>query len=185
MARSTLGALAQEFGDALDPLRLAFEDEDAFIGFMLSLGWNATGTIQPIQDLKGLVDGVSELIGDDGIDPARVGELVGRLDRVFSTVRGLSTISAGAVGASIDINEFRADFPRQLLDLLVVLHLQRRKPKIGRLLELLGIISQRPIDQTATRPAYLRRRVDWRAFIRALRDPGAPFRDAYRFGESM
>ena len=184
MARSTLAALAQEFGDALDPLRLAFENEDAFIGFMLSLGWNATGTIQPIQDLSVLVDGVAELIGDDGVDPARVGELVGRLDRVFSTVRGLSTIGAGAVGASIDINEFRAAFPRQLLDLLVVLHLQRRKPKIGRLLELLGIISQRPIDQSATRPAYLRRRVEWRAFIRALRDPSAPFRDAYRFGES-
>jgi hypothetical protein len=183
-ARGTLAAIAEELTDALHPLMLAFEDEDAFTGFLALLGWNASGVIQPIQDLGSAVSGAIELVGDEGVEPARALELVGRLGQLFTRIRALATISAGSLGGAIDVTEFQTDFPGQLLDFLVVDHLQHRRPKIGRLLQLFGVIRLREMAETPTRPAYVRREVDWRAFVGALRDPTAPFRAAYRFGQS-
>lgn len=182
-SRSTLAALAEELTQALDPLVLAAEDEDAFVGFMRVLGWNASGVIQPIHDLGGLVAGARELVATDGIDPARVAELVGRLSGVYTAIRGLVSANAASLGASINVAEFQAEFPRQLVDFLVVDYLQYQRPKLGRLLELFGVLRVRDVAATATRPAYVRREVDWRGFVRALRDPTAPFKTSYRFGQ--
>ena len=181
-SRSTLAALAQELTDALDPLILAFESADAFEGFMRVLGWTTTGVIQPVQDLASLVTGAKELIADGSIDASQVGELVGRLKRAYDGIRALSSVSAGSLGPSIDVAEFQADFPGQLLDYIVVDYLQHRRPKIGRLLQLFGVIREREIAKTATRPPYVRREVYWHAFAQALKDPRGPFRDAYAYG---
>src|SRR6266542_429670 len=153
--RSTLAALAEELTDALDPLVLAFESADALEGFMRVLGWNTTGVIQPVQDLASLVNGAKELIGDGGVDVSQVAELVGRLSQAYSAIRALSSVSAASVGPSIDVAEFQADFPGQLLDFIVVDYLEHRRPRIGRLLQLFGILREREIAASATRPAYV------------------------------
>lgn len=181
--RSTLAALAEELADALDVLVLPLENEDAFVSLLQMLGWNATATIQPITDLRSVISGVRELV-DAGVEPEQVPELVGGLNQVFSAIRGLSTISGGSLGGAIDVNEFQADFPRQLVDFLVVEHLLNRRRKIGKLLELFGIIRRREVAATPTRPEYVRREVDWRGFVGALRDPTSSFRNAYRWGQS-
>lgn len=181
-SRGTLAALAEELTNALDPLVLAIESADAFEGFMRFLGWTTTGVIQPVQDLAGLAAGAKELVADGNVDASRVVELVGRIGQAYTGIRGLSSISAAAVGPSIDVAEFQADFPGQLVDFLIVDHLEHRLPKIGRLLQLFGILREREIAKTATRPTYIRREIDWHAFSQALKDPTGPFRDAYAFG---
>ena len=180
--RSTLAALAEEITAALDPLVLAFGSADAFEGFMRVLGWNTTGVIQPVQDLASLVAGAKELIANGGVDVSQVAELVGRVSKAYSAIRELSSVNAASLGPSINVAEFQADFPGQLLDFIVVNHLEHRRPKIGRLLQLFGILREREIAATATRPAYVRREIDWHAFAQALKDPSGPFRDAYAFG---
>jgi len=181
----TLTELADELAALVEPLALAVgSPPESLVSFMGQLGWNTNQMIPAIGDLGAIVAAVRELVeGDEGLDPADVMQLIGKAAALFGAIRDLSNIGGGLPG-TIDLNEFKNDFPGQVVQYLVVEHLLNNRPTIGALLLTLGVI--RLIDRPAAgqRPPYLRREIAFADIQKSLSDPLILFKNTYRWGQA-
>src|SRR5688572_28309876 len=110
---------------------------------MRRLGWNTNGFISPLSGLGEIVNGISSLTQQETLEDADVSALLTRLTQFFAALRGLR--SASGLPSSIDANAFRSEFPGQLRDYLFVEYLLGQQPRLGRALQLGGVIRIREI----------------------------------------
>lgn len=176
--RDTLIVLAEQLALALQPLDAVLGSPDALRDFLEDLGWNfdvvpaALDSLRlPVQEAFGLV---SKPDGMDAADGARV------ISSVRAASQAILRLGSDA-GLAAD---FRDEFPRQVLDYLVVEHLLNNQPRFGYLLVMLGIVSLEEMPAAGTRIAYLRRDLAWESLSPLLRDPRAFLANIYRWGES-
>lgn len=178
MARDPLAALAEELGRALQPLVDAASSPAALHDLLLDLGWEIDPVPPAVQALRAPAEQVFRLV--DGAAELDAGDLL----TVLNGVRGLATAVAGLAGAAGLPPGFGAAFPRDLVDYLVVDYLLHQQPRVGALLEALGILRRERVEAAGGRPAHIRRTVAYEAMARLVDDPLALFHGAYRWGES-
>ncbi len=81
-------------------------------------------------------------------------------------------------------SDFKNEFPKQLVEYLLVEYLLNQQPRWGYLLMALGVIRLEEIPAQGTRPAYLRRTLAFGDFGELIDNPLVFFKNAYRWGQS-
>ncbi len=175
---AALEGLAVEFALAFQPLDNALRSPDALRDFLAQLGWEFPTAPAAIAALRAPVTAVSALAEDSTDDTlGDIGTLIDAIRSVFAAVDGLKT------GAGLPA-DFAAEFPRQLIDYLIVTYLLGNQARWAEILRTLGIIrlEQRPAD--AGRPAYLEHTIAFADLGTFFADPISFVANRYEWGQS-
>jgi Family of unknown function (DUF6603) len=177
-SRNTLIVLAEQLALSLQPLDAVMGSPEALRDFLEELGWKFDAAPSPLDSLRAPVQEAFGLVnGSDGTE-----ELDGA--RLLSSVRAACQ-SIMLLGSDAGLpTDFRDEFPRQLVDYLVVEHLLNNQPRIGCLLMLLGIVSLEERPAAATRAPFLHRAFAWESLSPLLRDPPSFLKTVYRWDTS-
>ena len=175
--RDTLAILAEELGFALEPLTTAFKSPASLRDFLEELGWDFAAVPAAIDALRVPVEQAVALVQGDEVSAAQVPDLLNRVRAGFNAVSDLG--SAGGLA-----NDFKDEFPRQLVDYLLVEWLLRHQPQWGYLLLALGIIRLEERAAAPPRPAYVRRVFAFEDFGAFFGDPLIFFKNSYQWGQS-
>src|SRR5215218_1100017 len=182
-ARDTLTIIAEEIGLALRPLQELVETPEDAESFLKDLGWDTNGPVQSVQDLVTVAAPVAAILESGEINTGNVQALLAAIKNLVTAIEALST-KADAAYANITATaaEFKADFPRQLPQYLIVEYLLNEHDRVGSLLQLAGLIRVTRVEPTATRPEYLRREVQFDAFGQLFSNPLALLQTRYGWG---
>jgi hypothetical protein len=172
----TLDALVEELGLALDPLVAAFSSTDAFRDFLEDLGWDFNNVPAALDALRTPI-GQANAGAQDEIASGQRADMRNRIQASFEAISSLG--SGGGLPA-----EFANEFPRQLVDYLLVTWLLRHQPRIGYLLMLMGIVRLEEKAATATRPAYLQRKFAFEDLGTFFQNPIEFWKNTYGWGQS-
>lgn len=176
--RDTSTVLAEQLALALHPLDAALGMPDALRDFLEDLGWRFDAAPAALDSLRSPVQQAFALVSNpDGLQDADRAQLV---ERVHAASLAIARLGSDVTLAA----DFRSEFPRQLVDYLVVEHLLGNQPRIGYLLMMLGIISVDEQPATGARPRYIRRQFAWEGLAPLLGDPRAFLAAVYRWGTS-
>ncbi|MGC5567825.1 DUF6603 domain-containing protein [Streptomyces sp. FR-108] len=198
----TFDVVVAEIGQALLPLREALASPAAFTAFLQKLGWRAEDIPQPVRDLgaaaETLFDTLHKLLGDGGVN---VGGSLGSngsagadisADDVARALRAIQDLIGGirAIAAAPDsafpapllADGFKTEFPRQLLDHLIITYLRRFHPSVAFALRSLGVIKATYVPQTGGRPPHVRVSLDLTDLPKVLGDPSLVLKNAFGWG---
>lgn len=182
----TFETLLAEMGLALLPLRSALASPQACTGLLRELGWTVVDVPQPLRKLRTSVDTLAETVRamvDGGLSAEDVPRVLGALQALVGGIREIATAPDSEVPEFLRADGFAEHFPKQLIDHLVVGHLQRHRPALGFALRTLGVVKARYVAPAGNRPGYRHVSLDLADLPRALTDPAAVLKDAYGWGE--
>jgi Family of unknown function (DUF6603) len=178
--KDTLSIIAEEIGSALAPLKDMVESENAFRSSMKILGWDATQAVQPITDLVNLVDPIITLLESGEINLGNITQLLSLIKNLVTGIEGLiSKPDSLFSGIASTANEFKNDFPSEIGQYLLVEYFLNQRPKVGSLLQLLGIITTTSVSATGTRPAYFRKEIHFDKIGTIFSNPLKLLQDLY------
>jgi hypothetical protein len=182
-SKNILTTVAAETRSFFEPLFSAFEEPVYFQTFMMQLGWVFSEISQPFQQLANALNDLMSLLEDDDVTADDVTTICEKMTGILSSISNLSSIDASDLPVSVDLNEFRNEFPEQLMQFLLVDYLMSANNKIGTLLKLLGVIRIFRVEASGPRPAYFKREIALNQIGNVLKDPVATFKGAYRWGQ--
>lgn len=207
--QGTFDKLLAGIGQALLPLREAVASPQACIGLLHQLGWTVDDPPAPLRALgtttDTLYDSLRRLLGDGGLNEGAPGLRIpapGKSERasaatasadeaarVLAAVQGLVTAIRAiadapdsAIPPHLRADGFREQFPRQLLDHLIITYLQRFHPSVGFGLRALGVIKAAYVPPTGSRPSHTRMTLDVTDVPKVLDDPSLVLKNAYGWG---
>src|SRR5262245_60004327 len=170
--------LADELALVLQPLKAAFDSPGSLRDFLEELGWDFDVAPAAIGSLQTPVENVFALVSDaDGIDAADIPRVITSVRAVFQAISRLASDASLAA-------DFKNEFPRQLVDYLVVDYLLNNLPRIGYLLMALGIVTCEERPAASPRPAYLFRGFAWERLSPLLHNPLALLKSVYHWGQT-
>ncbi|MGW6979121.1 DUF6603 domain-containing protein [Streptomyces sp. NPDC054932] len=181
----TFETLLTEIGLALVPLRSALVSPQTCAGLLRELGWYAPEVPQVLQGLRGPVDTLADILAgllDGELAADDVPRVLGALQALIGGIRAITGAPDEAVPEHLRADGFKEHFPRQLIDHLVIGHLQRHRPALGFALSALGVVTSRYEPPAGNRPGHTRLVLDLSDLPRALTDPAAVLRDAHGWG---
>src|SRR4029453_16091119 len=178
----TFELIARHLVLAVEPLRRAVADVDAFSAFLRQLGWDATSLAPAFQARAGIVrDALAELdsLADDP-GPDDVARVLDQVRRLYEALTAIAETPAGIDPA--DAATFAAELAERLLELLLTDYLAAALPGVHQALTMLGVIRAEHHQATATRPAHVRTRLRWDQLARLFTDPGSLPSAVYGWG---
>ena len=177
--RDTLTVIAEEIAFALQPLTAAFSSTGALRDFLEELGWDFATPPAAVEALRAPAEAVLALVEsrEGGVDSSLIADLLEDAAATFNAINQLKS------GAGLP-NDFKNEFPAQLVQFLLVEYLRRRRSKLGFLLIVLGIIRLEEIPSAGSRPAYLKRVFAFSDFNQLFGDPLVFFKNGYSWGQS-
>lgn len=176
----TLSIIAEEIASAFTPLKDMVETPDAFISSMKELGWDANQVVQPVQDLVNLVNPVIALLETGEVNISNVKQLLSLIKDLINGIEGLTSKSDSLFsGITATASEFKNDFPSEIGQYVLVEYFLHQRPKVGSLLQLLGIITTTEVNATATRPAYFRKEIHFDKIGTIFSNPLKLLQDLY------
>ncbi|GHC68309.1 DUF6603 domain-containing protein [Streptomyces flavofungini] len=208
--QGTFDKLATEVGQALLPLRDAIASPQAFVGLLRELGWAVDEPPAPLRALGTSVDtlynSLRRLLGDGGLnegapgvrEPAPVkpesttaadvaadeaARVIAAVQGLVTAIRDIADAPDAVIPPALRADGFREQFPRQLLDHLVISYLRRFHPSVGFGLRALGIVKAVYVPPTGSRPAHTRMTLDVTDLPKVLDDPSLVLKNAYGWGE--
>src|SRR5437667_2230260 len=141
--RSTLSILAEELGKLLAPFGQALTSPQDFSAFMRELGWDFQVLPMPLEAFATPLQAIEEGVQQFASDPSEVQNLIELLKSFFSLLEGLKNLPPALFPPTIDINEFKNDFPGQIVQFLVIEYLENEHPNVGYFLKTMGAIRER------------------------------------------
>ncbi|MFG2874552.1 DUF6603 domain-containing protein [Streptomyces sp. NPDC048337] len=174
-----------EIGLALVPLSSALTSPQSCTGLLRELGWYAPEIPQPLAALRTGVDTLTETLRglvDGGFGADDVPRVLGAVQALVGGIRAIASAPDEAVPEHLRADGFREHFPKQLIDHLVIGHLQRHRPALGFALRALGVVKSRYVPPAGNRPEHTRLTLDLTDLPRVLTDPAAVLKDAHGWG---
>lgn len=179
-----MAALAEQIASVFVPLKDALASPKAFSAFMFDLGWDFSVVPQPVQDLSTPLTAVIDALEAGDISGANVGALLGKIISLVTGIKDLATAPAGLFPTTVNVNDFKNEFPGQLIQFLVVEYLLGNQAKWGQLMKAIGIIRLNHQPAVGLRPAYKKREIAWEDLGNFFNDPTGVFTNAYNWGAS-
>lgn len=173
-----LELLAEELSLALQPLVAAFASPDALRDFLETLGWDFPAAPDAVVALGAPLQTLYDLV--NGTDAVPAGQQQSLLDSLLSLLKVIAQLASNP-GLT---DEFKNDFPGQLIDYLVFEYLYSRHRRIGTLLRLVGLLQTEAKSAAGDRPAYNRRIVDLQGLGKLFSDPLGYIGGGYSWGQS-
>ncbi len=174
--RDTLGTLAGEFAAAFERFSAAFRTPVAFADLLEEMGWRFNPVPQSVTNLQGPVGAVVDFISQGEVAADEVPTLLALILAAYQAISDLE--HASDVSA-----EFQSEFPRQLVDFMLVDYFLARQPRWGFLLMALRIIRLEPASP-AGRPKFVRRVFAVEDLGPLLSEPLAFLKSSYKWDQS-
>ena len=175
--KDTLIEIAEEIVLVFKPFQMALEGPDEFSYFMRQLGWDFSQIPTVIDGLRPVIESVINIVESGNFEMGSIGDL----SSVISAIKAIKE-SNGPLPGTINPNEFKNEFPGQLLQTLTVDYLLTHRAKTGKTLKAIGIIRFEDVAETPTRLAYTKKEIAWNDIGNFFNDPGAIFANAYQWG---
>lgn len=182
--QDTLAVIATEIGSALEPVATALRSPQSFAAFMERLGWNFTAVPPALSALTAPAEQIALLLRDGGVSTGEIPQLLAAIANFSATVSAIPSQAASNFPAGLDVAAFKNEFPRQIIDYLVVDYLLRRQPGWGNLLKLAGVLRLEDVVASASRPAFTHRSIAWEDLGQFLSDPTLVLRNTYHWGQA-
>ena len=182
--QDTIAVLATEIGSALQPAGSAFRSSQSFSAFMESLGWNFNAVPGALNSLIAPAEQISAILQDGEVSTAEIPQLLAAITGFIAAANAVASQPAGSFPAGLDVAAFKSEFPRQLIDYLVIDYLLRRQPGWGNLLKLAGVLRLEDVAASVSRPAFTRRSMAWEDLGRFFSDPTLVLQNAYHWGQA-
>jgi hypothetical protein len=181
--QDTVGSVAGEIASAFQPLADAFGSPQGFAAFMESLGWTMNAVPPALSPLGDAAGQFAALLRGNGSDPS-VPELLQAIVGFTGAVNGIASQPDANFPSGLDVAAFKAEFPQQLVDALVIDYLTDRLGGWGALLQLGGVIRLEDVPAAAGRPAFTRRSIAWADLGDFLNAPASIPQNAYLWGQA-
>ena len=188
--RDTFSLAVEEMALALLPLRNAISSPERFVSFMAQMGWQVDSVPEPLVNLAGGLAGLittlqrivrNQQSGAD-INLADIDELLQAVQDVFEGIQAIRAAPDAAFPPSLIADNFKAEFPAQLVQFLVINHLTRLHPRLAFVLRALGVIQINYIPAAGNRRPFMRYRIVFSDLPKLLEDPSLIFTNAYGWG---
>lgn len=192
--------IVTEIGKLLLPLQKALDSPAAFQSLLRELGWDADTIPQPLRNLAADLDilftQLQKLVGGglsfDGSVSTDSAEIDINLEDVIRTIEAIKNVVDGiddivnapdaAFPAALIADNFKAEFPIQLISYLVNRYLQLHRPGIGFALQTLGITKIRYRPAVGNRPSYADYTLDFSGIPKLFDDPKILLENAFGWG---
>lgn len=182
--RNTLTSIAEEIGLILQPLGSVLQSPEGFTVFMMELGWYFEEIPQPLSNLTSPIETALNLIKDGEVDPSKIDDLLGAIGSFLNALENIKNQPNNLFPDTIDADEFKSEFPGQLIQFLAVEYFLNKQMFWGNLMKVLGLIRIEPVDAKGKRLDYLKKEVAWNELGQILDDPLVTFRNTYQWGTS-
>ena len=199
------GALEQivaEIGKLLLPLRRALDSPAAFQGLVLKLGWEAAVIPKPLSDLAPdleiLFDRIQQLVGGGLSFDGRVAlegegasvsvsaeDIAKTIEAIAGLVDGIDAIASAPDSAfppALSADNFKSEFPEQLVSYLFTTYLREHHPAVGSALQALGVTRKRYVPPGGNRPDYVDVRFVFPDLPKIVSDPQLLLKNAFGWG---
>lgn len=182
--RETLVVLAEEIASVFIPLKDALAGPREFAAFMAELGWDILTMPAPMQSLNTTVQDIIDILEAGNLSSSTVAGLMTKITGLVGSIKNLSTNPAGWLPGTVDVNEFKNEFPAQLIQNLLVEYLHGNQAKVGRVLTAMGIIriNYQDAQPAKKRIPYLKKEIALADLGNFFTDPAAVFTNAYQWG---
>jgi hypothetical protein len=202
--RGTFEALLGEIGQALLPLQNAFGSPESFFAFAHKLGWQPDTLPQPLKDLDAafvtLFDSLRKVLGDTlnidgavrlddeaaGSSPSVSADDITRalqaVQRIMAGIRAIETAPDAMFPPDLIADGFKTQFPRQVVDYLLITYLQTYHGSLAFALRALGVIKTRYVTPTGQRAPYVHYAFDFADLPKVLEDPSLVLTNAFGWG---
>ena len=175
----TLRTIARHLVLAIAPLKDAVANPASFRTLLFRLGWNVKSLPPEYSALAADVDAALVALEGLGDDPTP-DQIFGVLDKVASLYTAINNITDAPEG--VDGAEFFPEFARSLFDLLLADYLDEAFPSLHSALLALGILVEREIEETESRPGGLVSRFEWDQIPSLITDPSSIPTQLYGWG---
>ena len=138
--RDTLDAIAEELASALLPLEEALASPENFAAFILELGWSLETPPSSVSGLSAPVRSLSAIVEGGEVDKNTVQAVLSGIRAFLGGADAVQNEPAGSFPGGFDVASFKAEFPAQLLQYLIVDYLLGRQARFGAVLKALGVI---------------------------------------------
>ncbi len=181
--RETLVVLAEEIASVFTPLKDALAGPAEFAAFMAELGWDIAAIPLPIQSLSPKIQGIIDVLEADNLDSDSVPGLIAQIGALVSGIMDLDNNPSAWLPLTIDADDFKNEFPGQLIQFLLVEHLLGQRSKVGQLLLMIGVIRMDFQDALPgkKRTPYWKKEIALEDLGNFFTDPVAVFTNAYQW----
>src|SRR5687768_1026531 len=180
----TIGEIARELAAAIEPVADAFASPENFTAYMWDLGWDFAAPPSSLQSLGGSAQTLADLFHGEAIEASNIPEVIDTFKSFILGVNDLGDVADALLPATIDKAAFKAEFPRQFLDTIIVDSLFARHYKWATLLQVFGVIRLERIAEAGLRPAYLKRSIAWEQLGTVFTEPLDLLTTRYSWGQS-
>ncbi len=204
--RGTFETILGEIGQALLPLQNAVRSPERFFAFAHKLGWQFDAVPKPLQDLdaalEALLETLRKLLGgtlsidgairsdsDDAtsaggppVSPDDVVRAVQAVQQIIKGIRAIETAPEALFPPDLIADGFKTQFPRQVVDYLLITYLQTYHGSLAFTLRALGVIKKRYVPPVGQRVPYVHYSFDLSDLPKVLDDPSLVLKNAYGWG---
>ncbi|MBD2769869.1 hypothetical protein IC235_18420 [Hymenobacter sp. BT664] len=179
---NTIDQISVEVSKALTPLKTYVSSPEDFSVFMRQLGWNMQSIPAPIvgiaTDIDNVISELDVIIGGN----ATSSDYINLRNAVSSATQNIRNLSNSTYDLILTAENFASKFPQQILDYIVINHINLNHYAVSAILEFLGIITYTPIQATANRPFYILKEIRWTRISHLFSQPQVFFQDTYSWG---
>ncbi len=183
--RDTLTILVEEAARLLMTLREAVSSPERFTTFMARMGWTIENIPQPIMDLSSgldlVFDGLENVVDGD-LSSATIEDLRSGVTDVFTGIRELVNAPDVSFPTHLITDNFKSEFPAQLVEHLLADYLTRHYPRAAFALRALGVMRIEYKAEIGNRPAFMRYALQFSDFLDVIDEPKSIFRNAFGWG---
>lgn len=199
--RGALEIVVGEIGKLLLPLRSATASPEAFQSLLFELGWDSDVIPQPIEalipDIEILFDRLQKILGSGLSADASTNtggeveidvplpDILDAIEAVARLVDGIGNLASApssSFPAALNTDNFKGQFPEQLLGFLFATYLERHQARFGHILRTFGVIKRSDIEAASNRPGFTQIRFDFSDLPKIFSDPGVIFQNAFDWG---
>ena len=182
--QDTISTLGTEIGSAFEPLALAFRSPAGFSALMERMGWQFDSVPAALNSIRPPAESVAAVIQGGEFDSSEMPQLLAAIAALIAAANGVASQPAGSFPPGLDVAAFKNEFPRQLIDYLLVEYLSRRQPGWANLLKVIGVLRLEDVAASGSRPAFTRRTVAWEDLAKFFSDPTLILRNAYHWAQA-
>lgn len=178
---NTFNKITLELGKVFFPLQKAFASEDDFIALLRELGWGVESIPGPIEEIATLVNSLQAVLleASAGDSPSEAA-IEGLFRAVIDLIKAIQALENESFGDMPE--QFANEFPRQLLDYLIIEYLHNLSPKLGYFLKFFGFIQTYYVEADGPRIGFVRREIVWENIPKIFSNPKASIEDTYGWG---
>src|SRR5215471_10327091 len=138
--QDTISSLGSEIGSAFEPLALAFQSPAGFSALMERMGWQFDSIPAALNSIRAPAESIGSIIQGGEFDSSEMPQLLAAIAALIAAANGVASQPAGSFPPGLDVATFKSEFPRQLIDYLLVEYLSRRQGGWSNLLKVIGVL---------------------------------------------